>query len=390
MNGTSFKLHTGHLPRIVYQSNDVKTTSFVSQIKEPTGHELDMVADIDSSYSSVISNKIKQNSGVEYLVSMFAPQQNWLISNAPTKNWRTICCSSDGTYQTACASNVNYSNVNDNKPGGIWYSETNGLNWTQSEPKESLSQQNWQSICCDSTGQYQSACVYNGGIYNSSDFGKTWTESNATQQNWSSICCSSDGTYQTACTNFSGIWYSEDSGKNWNPSYALSKNWQSICCSADGTYQSACVNSGYIWYSKDSGKNWTQSALSSLSLWVSICCSDSGQYQSACSLEDDIFNGIYYSNDYGNNWTPSTPLNESWLAICCSADGKYQTACASNISNIPGSIWYSKDYGHSWDQTDLYQLAIWSSICCSASLKYQSITDCGGGIYYYVNPSVNV
>ena len=103
MNGTSFKLYTGHLPKIVYQSNDVKTTSFVSQIKEPTGHELDMVADIDSSYSSVISNKIKQNNGPEYLVQMFAQQwSTFTITTNPSLpseyQFSGMCCSSNGQY----------------------------------------------------------------------------------------------------------------------------------------------------------------------------------------------------------------------------------------------------------------------------------------------------
>ena len=64
---------------------------------------------------------------------------------------------------------------------------------TTSWIQTSASNLNWNSLACDSTGQYVVATVYNGGIWRSTNFGSTWTQTTAPTANWNSITSSSTG-----------------------------------------------------------------------------------------------------------------------------------------------------------------------------------------------------
>jgi hypothetical protein len=182
----------------------------------------------------------------------------------------------------------------------------------------------WYSISLSSSGQYQSAVVFDGNIWTSSDYGNNWT-SKATSISWYSISLSSSGQYQSAVVNPGNIWTSSDYGNTWtqNTSIASSKAWQSISLSSSGQYQSAVVNPGNIWTSSDYGVTWG-SAATSLS-WMSISLSSSGQYQSAVVL----VGGIYYSSNYGKNWTLSGAPSKNWFSISLSSSGQYQSAAAT-------------------------------------------------------------
>lgn len=68
MSNLFFRLYTGHLPRFVYQTNDIKTTSYVMQLKEQTGHQFDISKNLDS---LSLSNEIRQESGKEIVVLLF-------------------------------------------------------------------------------------------------------------------------------------------------------------------------------------------------------------------------------------------------------------------------------------------------------------------------------
>ena len=85
-----------------------------------------------------------------------------------------------------------------------------GLGWTKNT---SAPIANWNIISMNASGQYQSACLYGGNIYNSSNYGIGWigntTVSNA---NWSSIAMCASGQYQSACIYGGNIWISTDYG----------------------------------------------------------------------------------------------------------------------------------------------------------------------------------
>jgi len=242
-----------------------------------------------------------------------------------------------------------------------------------------------------SNGQYQSACADgNGAIYNSSNYGQTWTQSSAPSTNWKSICMSSNGQYQTACVigddNIANVLYtSSNYGQTWTSNISVQtvgkKAWYTICMSANGQYQSAGLYNWGIYISSDYGETWSQSN-NSLLKWQSISMSSNGQYQSVC-----VYDGtIYISSNYGQTWTLSSAQSASWNSICMSANGQYQSACVPSVG-----IYISSNYGKTWSQSNA-QSDVWNSICMSANGQYLSacITGSGGGIYTSVTPYPNI
>jgi hypothetical protein len=100
------------------------------------------------------------------------------------------------------------------------------------------------------TGQHQSACVANGQIFCSTDFGNTWTP-RAIVRNWTSISISASGLHQIAVVsdNIStgGMYASSDYGNTWSQVYSANYLWKSVSVSSSGQYISACGdNSVYI------------------------------------------------------------------------------------------------------------------------------------------------
>ena len=65
------------------------------------------------------------------------------------------------------------------------------------------------------SGKYQTAVVYNGYIYRSTDYGVTWSQV-GNSNNWYSVAMSSDGKYQTAVVHGGYIYRSTDYGVTWS------------------------------------------------------------------------------------------------------------------------------------------------------------------------------
>jgi len=293
-----------------------------------------------------------------------------LNTSAPSTNWRSICMSANGQYQSACS----YTGAR------IYTSSNYGQTWTLNTSAPSV---NWQSICMSANGQYQSAFSYTGSsiLYTSSNYGQTWTQSTSTPStNLFSICMSANGQYQSACSYTGGyIYTSSNYGQTWTQSSAPSANWQSICMSANGQYQSACNYDDSIYTSSNYGQTWSRS-IATLSNCYSICMSANGQYQSACVNTG----GIYTSSNYGQTWTLNTnaPSPKVWHSICMSANGQYQSACVTNYD-----IYTSINYGQTWTPLNSSSsLNDWQTICMSANGQYLSACVNAGGIYTSITP----
>jgi len=177
----------------------------------------------------------------------------WTRSSAPLNDWwQSIASSADGT-RLAAASGI--SDANGHSAGAIFTSTNGGLTWTWNAPGT-----DWQSIASSADGMNLAAVggiEINGdvgpylavGIYTSSNFGLTWTQSSAPSTSWQSIASSADGTQLAAVVYGGGIYASTNSGVTWIQSSAPSTSWQSIVPSADGTQLAAVVNGGGIYTS---------------------------------------------------------------------------------------------------------------------------------------------
>ena len=149
------------------------------------------------------------------------------------------------------------------------------------------------------SGQYQTAVILDstGAIYNSYDFGATWTQnaSAPTGQDWFSVSISGTGQYQVACTFSSSIY--------------VSTNYGSTFTAVSGTLPTSNLN------------------------WSCVSISESGQY-----IVSTRYNGtsggltsIYASSDYGNTFTFKKTFSTfeyyNSRSISISASGQYITAC---------------------------------------------------------------
>ena len=229
-----------------------------------------------------------------------------------------------------------------------------------------VANQPWQAVSLSSTGQYQTAAIYNGWIITSYDYGVTWISraSTAGSRYWFSVSLSSNGQYQTATVSaVSGyIWTSSDYGVNWTS--RLTDTSRALTCvslSSTGQYQTVADNTpGLLWTSSDYGVTWTSRATSSY--WRAVSLSSTGQYQTAV-----VSNGgnIWTSSDYGVTWTDRGNTALYWRSVSISSSGQYQTAVIDN-----GNIWTSSDYGVSW--TSRASALRWWSVSLSSTGQYQT------------------
>jgi len=157
--------------------------------------------------------------------------------------------------------------------------ESFGINWMD----VSLNNRNYNSIATSSSGKYCSVTVTGGVIYNTADFGTTWSQSNnAPNANWKQITISANGKHQLVCIQNGGIMYSIDYGVNWSVSDAPTHNWSDITNSATGQYNSASVNDERIYYSHDYGITWVPSD-APIDDWKTISMTSKGDLQTVAS-----------------------------------------------------------------------------------------------------------
>jgi photosystem II stability/assembly factor-like uncharacterized protein len=263
--------------------------------------------------------------------------------------WMSVAMSADGTKQTAVLWG-----------GYIYVSTDSGNTWTAKE-----SSRYWKSVAMSADGTKRTAVVSDGQIYVSTDSGNTWTAKELSRF-WWSVAMSADGTKQTAVDGWGQIYVSTDSGNTWTAKES-NRNWYSVAMSADGTKQTAVVRNGQIYVSTDSGNTWT--AKESNRNWYSVAMSADGTKQTAV-----VWGGyIYVSTDSGNTWT-SKESNSQWLSVAMSADGTKQTAVVYG-----GQIYVSTDSGNTWTAKESNRN--WYSVAMSADGTKQTAVVQNGQIY---------
>ena len=269
----------------------------------------------------------------------------------------------DNSVQVSAASTADYT--------------TFGQNWTQTSAPTA----NWYAIAASANGQYLAACVYGGALYNSINYGQTFTASSTvgtTALNWSAISISSSGQFQVATVAGGAIWYSNTYGATWTASVTAgttTNNWSAVAISASGQYAVAAVNGGSIYYSSNNGVTWTITPGTTGLTWTGIAISASGNYVSACvglaTAGTSGSGALYYSSNFGQTFTASTTVGttaNTWTTIAMSASGQNQTAAITG-----GTIWYSSTFGQTWASSGTPNNT-WKSISMSASGLYGLVT----------------
>lgn len=158
----------------------------------------------------------------------------WTASSSPTSCWNGIACSESGEIVAA---------VSGCEGDGVYLSYDYGVTWSQS----SAPSDNFYSVAIDSSGEQIVAVVYNGGIYQSTDSGTSWSEINSLSgMEWYSIVCSSTGEYllATSIGSTGSIYASAFAGSLWTKVSTSNQNYYSGAMSSYGEYAAVVVNGG--------------------------------------------------------------------------------------------------------------------------------------------------
>ena len=138
------------------------------------------------------------------------------IENANTKVNASVSLSASGQYQTFCGKNF-----------GIYISSNYGQTWSISSAPVAQ----WMSVSLSTTGQYQIAAIYGGGIYSSSNYGQNWAITSAPSLNWSAITISNNKYITASVADIGNIYISSDFGINWSIKTTYPNGIGSICTS---------------------------------------------------------------------------------------------------------------------------------------------------------------
>ena len=206
------------------------------------------------------------------------------------------------------------------------------------------------------SGKYQSFVSSGDGLYQSSDYGFSWTKFDDDSDLANSIktfpisdiTLSFTGQYQSIAAEH--IYYSHDYGATWTNSSgdgsdALfdDQNWIGICSNSIGDIQYAIVDNGHVYKSTNYGVTWTILTHSNVppKHYRDIDCNATGEY---VTLIDDLGN-IIYSSDTGATWSVKTISGSSnnYKSIAMAANIRYQLIVSQeNSSSVYGSLYYSK------------------------------------------------
>jgi hypothetical protein len=231
-----------------------------------------------------------------------------------------------------------------------------------------------------SSGQYQIACAFGThGIYYSTNYGVSWTVSNAPNSpQWHEVCISASGQFASVCnaTSSNQTYYSTNYGVTWTAATAVSPSgpFQGIACSASGQYQVAAIVSGIIYYSSNYGQTWIASNISNAGGVLNAAMSASGQYVTV--VTNGTLGNVWYSSNYGVTFvsTPAGTASNSIRSSSISASGQYQLAAGST-----GGMYYSINYGISWILGSA--ITSWFAASMSANAQYCVACVSGGAVY---------
>ncbi len=232
-----------------------------------------------------------RNGGMELSVDGGA---TWVPSYAPVLPWEEICSDDSGQYLVA---------VNTNLEDGIYWSDNFGYNWTAANT-DAEKYVNWRTVTSDATGQFAiAAATDSGGIYVSTDYGKTWNATTAPASQWTAVSSDKSGVYLTAVINGGKIYTSNNSGVNWYPSNSESLSWYSVASDATGQFLVAVAGyqPGGIYNSMDYGVNWYASSTENYYFYC-VASDSSGRYLAAGT---QVFNGILVTDNTGTTFVPS-------------------------------------------------------------------------------------
>jgi len=254
---------------------------------------------------------------------------------------------------------------------GLWYSSDYGISWTQSN----IVTGGYRCIYMDNLGNAMagSGSPGNTGLWFSRNKGVTWYKSNIkTGAYWTIIMIGSDS-YATCSNNFGGIVISSDYGQTWTLLHALSGPSYGLV----NYDRYIIVGSTRCLYCSDNfGTTWTQNT----GMGTINCIVMSGFNVLAI---DTTFSqkGIWYSLNAGITWNAATCSNVDLATVNFRHIAMVGTKAIACCFNNPVGIFYSTNSGQTWTKSlnigfnSVYMDSAGNAIACSTV----------NGIYYSRN-----
>ena len=247
---------------------------------------------------------VSGNEGIDrgiYLSSDFG--KTWSKATITTTNnkWYSIAMSESGAYQLASNGYELWETANF---GSTWNKYTNIPN-TSIVPTETIGIVDDASnkyIAISSSGQYRTV-LSNKNVYNSSDYGISWSVVKNNFSGGTSVAMSSSGQYQTILYN-RRIIVSNDYGRSWNES--IYENFApgsiphfTVTISASGLYQAIASpgDGSCILYSANFGQSFYKLATNPISNFVSVAISSNGQILAGVGYQGFIYNCVSSMKD---------------------------------------------------------------------------------------------
>lgn len=222
-------------------------------------------------------------------------------NGCPSKNWRSLATSSNGSLLVGATSGFALGTHNDN----LNVSSNGGSTWTaRALAIEYLAVAvSRQATLIAAAGSYEY-------IITSADQGVTWTTQYGAPatQSWISLSVSGNGAVIAARTAASTIYISTDSGGSWVPQLGSTLQW-SVAVSADGSFIVAAGASSTLWVSTDTGSNWIQSGAASN--WNSVACS-----ATSFRVVSGEYNGYIWYGQYVTTFPSEAPTNAPSFPSC--------------------------------------------------------------------------
>ena len=300
--------------------------------------------------------------------------QNWSITNASvTSGAIGSGISASGQYQIQ----VSISGGS-NATSGIYYSSTYGQTWTQSASTSAIA---WIACAISESGKFAIATASSTAIYISSNYGQTWSATSQTSSGQTRCAISATGQYMVAGGGIAGsatpIYLSADYGQTWSSISGTTQTWTCVAISASGQYIFGGTNNVGVYYSSNYGQTWALSGPTISTMYIT--CSASGQY--VCAT-DSNGSGIYYSSTYGTSWKNAVSPITIMYGIAMSASGQYVVAGGGSVDTQ--LLYYSTTYGQTWIQVPSSPQGNWYSISMSPSGHYLLAGAIGGSFYQSV------
>ena len=278
---------------------------------------------------------------------------------------------------------------------GLWYSSNYGQTYTQSN----VTLNPYQVVYMVGTNAIAGSSN-NKGLMFSRNLGQIWIQSNITTGTINTVYMV--GTNAIASSTL-GVYYSSDSGNTWTLSnYNDSSGNTIIKSNYIDSSGNAIVGSNYmdssgnaivifnnqgLWYSTNFGKIWTPSNTNTSSI-----TSISLQKTNAIAISNVY--GLLYSSDTGKTWNQSDASGNKFNCISMDTSG-------NAIAGYNNSIWYSSNYGYNWVQststittniTSVYIIGLNAVACSNTTLSSILYSSNSGKNWYgssYIYSSFN-